>query len=195
MFARNAAAITISATASGSPTPQITTDGTPVVNGDFLIKPNSPTITPIVGDGVDESTTWTFDFTEDTNFPFFSTSGALRSAFLTLELAGADTSIITDTVQIEGLPLIVTDVIQELPLNSTSVVTLELLDFYSSNSILQAFESGEFGQLSMRYTDDAVVSFAKLELVSTPEPASALGLFTLGTLGTVSVLKRKGKES
>ena len=194
-FSQSAIAATITATASGSQTPEIARDGTPVMNGDFLISSNVPTLAPVVGDRADERTTWDFDFTADANFPSFSTAGNLTSALLTLEL-NTCCSIHTDMVSIHGLPNILTEVIRGLPSNATSTIELELLDFYSSAQILDKFTSGEFGKIPMLYNDDAVVSFAKLELIddtpeSVPEPSAQLGLVSLAIVAAGRQLKRQ----
>lgn len=176
-------AISISATSRGSL--MLTTDGFPktVTNGDFLISGRENTR---VGDGKDERTDWTFDFTGDPNLSALSTTELLSSAKLTLTLTTC-CKIETDKVTIRSLPSIETNLIMGLPRNTTQTVELELLDFYSSSDILGVLNKGTGGTLPMAYFDDAIVSFAQLELSDTstqsvPEPSAMLGLLTLGTI-------------
>src|SRR3990172_3965002 len=83
------AAFTITATATGSPTPTVGPCSGYPLNVDFEITPN---VNPGCGDGVDEFTTWTFDFTTSSGFASFlycidSIPGSLvGSALLTLKL-------------------------------------------------------------------------------------------------------------
>ena len=79
------ARIKIEASASGSRDPS-TAVGESVVNGDFLIVRNRvPGST--TGDGINEETSWTFDFNDDENYRRFeSSTGPLTSARLTLTL-------------------------------------------------------------------------------------------------------------
>ncbi len=153
--------LTITATASGSLTPPTAPSTDTVKNGDFLIGANPPA--PLTGDGIDEETTWTFDFTGDPSFPFFSSSLPLTSALLTLTLTPRDVLITTNVVLIEGLAQISTPVIQSLPVGRTSTIHLQLLDFYSSAAILRVI-TGNASKIPMRYGNDAIISSAKLEL-------------------------------
>jgi DNA-binding beta-propeller fold protein YncE len=157
--------IQITATASGSRTPP-TAVGESVVNGDFLIVRNrEPGFT--TGDGSDEETSWTFDFNEDPNYrDFESRSGPLTSALLTLTLTPKNEGITSDVVFIETLSLINAPEIQTLPVDVTSTITIELLDkpSYTSTAIIGIFFSSIEGRILMRYLDDAIISWAKLEL-------------------------------
>jgi hypothetical protein len=161
-----AAGITVTATATGSLSPPTASFPNTVTNGDFLIWSGAG----IIGDGIDEQTSWTFDFTTDPNFASFPASAPLASALLTLTLTPKAVDINTDIVRIEGFSDVVTAAIQGLPVGVTNTVELELLDFYSSNDILGVFTAGA-GQIPMGYGDDAIVSFAQLDL----ESAGAVG--------------------
>ena len=175
---------TITAIAMGEVEPPQALFPATVMNVDFLIRGSRDTV-PVVGDGANEITTWTFDVTGDPNFLMFDTGGLLASAMLTLTLTPRGLQIETDKVGIEatGLDLIATPIIQSLPLDVTSTVSFDLLDFYTSADVLGALTAPGFGEIPMRYQDDSVVSFAQLDLTSVPEPATlstiAPGLFGL----------------
>ena len=154
---------TITATASGSQTPPKATRPETVINGDFEISDNNE-LAPVVGDGLDERTFWSFDFTQDPQVLAFQQAESLTEATLTLELrviGGAD----TDVIAIEGLPKYVdSPVIKDLTSNEAKQITINLLDTYTSEEILGALQEGEFGKFGMYYDDDAIVSQASLEL-------------------------------
>jgi hypothetical protein len=179
--------ISISATAQGSLTPPTALFPNTVTNGDFLISASND---PLVGDGQEERTTWTFDFTEDPNFSALATAATLTSAKLTLTLTTC-CNIETDELRIQTLPLIETEIIQGLPRNTTQTIELELLDFYSTTDILGVLSQGIGGTIPMSYFDDSLISFARLELSddrlqSVPEPSLMLGFLALGAIGAVS---------
>lgn len=188
----SAAAATITATASGSTTPSTTTVPGSIINGDFTItqlasSPGDSTL----GNGLNEDTTWAFDFTSDPNFGSFSASVPLASALLTLTLT-TTFGIDTDTVVIDGLPQFDSSAIRGLPVGVTQTVQLELLDYYSSGAILAAFSGGDFGKIPMIYSDDSIVSFARLTLAPVPLPA-AFPLFGtgLGLMGLFGLWRRR----
>jgi hypothetical protein len=156
--------LTITATASGSLRPRMASFPATVTNGDFTIAGNA--IAALVGDGVDEQTTWTFDFTGDPDFSSFSTSLPLASAPLTLTLRPMDPLITSDIFRIEGLGNVSTHEIQGLPPDRLPhTVQLELLNFYSSAEILGVLTANA-GRIPMLYADDAIVAFAQLDLTS-----------------------------
>ncbi|MEO0688558.1 MAG: S8 family serine peptidase, partial [Cyanobacteria bacterium J06649_11] len=93
----------------------------------------------------------------------FLRAESITSAKLTLEL-NPKVGAATDTTGIEGLRYIISPEITNLPLFEVSRVTINLLDTYSSEEFLGALQGGEFGKFRMYYDDDAIVSFAKLEL-------------------------------
>jgi subtilisin family serine protease len=168
---------TIVAIAQGNPTPATDQYPNPVTNGDFLLRGNS--IATLVGDGLDEFTTWDFDLTRDPDFTSLTTTTLLASAELTLTLKptfGVD----TDGLTIQGLGSIVKP-IRELPVGQTSTITINLLDYFSPDTVVKAIQNNA-GKLSTTYQDDAIVSFAKLELSTFDS-----GIFTVGDTGQVSV--------
>lgn len=172
--------------AFGSETPYISTEGYPIYNGDFLIAPDPSHYT--VGDGVDEETTWSFDFSPIKNVK------SIFQAGLVLDLTPKSSLIDTDEFKIEGLGFINTDIIQSLKVGKKQDVFINLLDFYTSSELTRVFNKNK-GKLPFVYRDDAIVSRAELSLgVDVPEPASVLSLLAVGVLGTGSLLKRKQKN-
>jgi hypothetical protein len=169
-LAAPAGAQVLTATAVGSDPPPTAPSNQPVQNGDFRIWANPAA--PKTGDGVDEQQTWTFDFTSDPDYPL---AGPLLSAKLTLTLRPAQDGIITDLVGITDPTFtsfippgpVITPLIQGLPVNVKTTITIELLNFYSSADILTALAANS-GKLPMLYHDDAFLSFARLDLVAHP---------------------------
>ncbi len=157
--------IKITAQANGSIQPLPTNFPNIISNGDFII--TGKATAPLVGNAVDEFTKWNFDFRDDPNFSFFSDSLDLISAKLTLVLTTKRSNTKTDNVSIDGLGG-VRGQIPSLPRNTTSVVTINLLNYnsnYSSSAILGALYGLTLGEIPMTYQDDAIVSQAKLELI------------------------------
>ena len=171
----------------------------------FFISPQCcPPASP-VGNGVDELTMWTFDFTGDSGFPAFQACGPpLTSAKLTLHLTPR-VSPATDGVAMVDprfptfppLPLFTTSVGSVLmndqikssgtnpvqPLGSFNIVMQEFLDDVSSAAILEMFSgtttsTSPPGIIWMFYQDDAIVSFAQLDLTkecqSGPSPVGGI---------------------
>ncbi len=159
----------ISAEAIGSPTPDRLQDASledTITNGDFVIRRSAEGETATLGDGIDEQTTWTFDFSEDPDFAVFPTADSLASARLTLTLTPTSPLITFGTVKIEGLSGIKPARFQNLPINTPSTIQLELLDFYTSERILEILNQGSPGQIPMFYSGGATVSLARLDLTS-----------------------------
>jgi hypothetical protein len=157
-----------SAEAIGSPTPDRLQDASledTITNGDFVIRRAEGENTTL-GDGIDEQTTWTFDFSEDPDFAVFPTADSLSSARLTLTLTSTSPLITFGTVKIEGLSGIKPAQFQNLPINTPSTIQLELLDFYTSERILEILNQDSQGQIPMFYSGGATVSLARLDLTS-----------------------------
>jgi hypothetical protein len=167
--------LTITAVATGSPTPPLVPNTQGIQNGDFFIQPN--TGAPITGDGIDEPTQWTFDFTADPQYPAFPANVPLGSALLTLSLTIGNTGITTDLVGITNpaytsfiLPgPAITPILQTLSWPGTYTVQIELLNFYTSSDILNALAANG-GKIPMLYHDDVILFFARLDLVPGPGP-------------------------
>jgi hypothetical protein len=168
---------TIVAIAQGNSTPPTARYPNTVTNGDFLLGGNS--IATLVGDGLDEFTTWTFDLTRDADFTDLTDTTLLASAELTLTLKTIF-GIETDGITIQGLGSIVKP-IRELTAGETHTITIDLLDYFSPDTVLRAIQNNA-GKLTTTYQDDAIVSFAKLELSTFDS-----GIFTVGDTGQVSI--------
>lgn len=161
-------ATSIIATATGSTTPSTASYPDTVTNGDFLIAADYD-YHPMAGDGVDDWTTWTFDFTTDPNCPSLPTWKTLTSAVLTLTLSPKNGLITNDFVRIESLSDINSPDIQSINVDETKTVEVNMLDFYTSDKILGIFV-GNSGKIPMFFGDDAIVSYARLDLTIVPEP-------------------------
>lgn len=162
---------TVTAEATGSETPQLTENAAledTVTNGDFTITRVPEGIDTTLGNGLDEATTWTFDFSGDPNFDNFP-SAPLAFARLELTLIPQSTLVSFDLVSIEGLNDISSPPqFQSLPVGEPTNVQIDLLDFYTSDEIIQILSAG--GEIPMYYADDSTVSFARLSLTSDIQP-------------------------
>jgi len=120
----------------------------------------------ISAEAVGSPTPWTFDFSEDPDFAVFSNADSLASARLTLSLTPTSPLTTFGTVKIEGLSGISPAQFQNLPINTTSTIQLELLDFYTSERILEILNQKSQGQIPMFYSGGATVSLARLDLTA-----------------------------
>jgi hypothetical protein len=127
-----------------------------ITNGNFVIRRSAE----------DEQTTWTFDFSKNPDFAAFSTANSLASARLTLTLTPTSPLTASDIVRIEGLSSISSAQFQNLPINTTSTIQLELLDFYASGRILEILSQGSQGQIPMFYSGNTILSSARLDLTA-----------------------------
>jgi hypothetical protein len=165
----------------GSPSPTTVPVPTPVINGDFTIA--QPTVVAgnnVVGDGINEGTTWTLDF--NPGYASFDTTTPLTSALLTLTLTPGEAFVSSDTFAIATLPSINDPAVQGLSVGSTQTVQVQLLDYYTSSQILTRLTALS-GHLDFIYQDDAVVSFSRLELQAVPEPSTLASAGIGGLIG------------
>lgn len=169
-----------------------------LVNGGFTILANPAAgAGHVTGDGVDETTTWAFDFTAHPNYAAFMADGGLAEARLTLML---NTGFLVNGVG----P--VTDIVRPATMDGAGVfpgwavpsflsgapgsyvageITTSLVaQVGMSGADLFAWLQSHNGLFPMVYGDDAIVTGARLTLVSTPvpEPAPALLLAAGGLL-------------
>jgi len=175
-------------------TPQV---GPVLVNGDFTIIDHDETSTSLLGDGINDRTNWMFDFRTDSYYLEFLSVEKLSSACLILELTPMDWLIINDAIEINGLAPYFAPEIAELDVGVTSIIQIELLDFYSSSDLINVFNDN-FGMVTAQYADDSIVSFASLNLASCapaqiPEPGTML-LFSTGLMSLAGLIRKKGSS-
>jgi len=157
-----------------------------------------------LGDGIDEMTKGLFDLQTDVPaFTFFKNmlalpQGKIVVAELQLVLTPKDALISTDTIELGSLGFIGSpNPIQDLVVGDiTKIVTIDLLDYYTpiqlENTFFQGAPTGNEGRILLRYSDDAIVSGAKLKMTAfVPEPGTLL-LFSVGGL-LLLLLSRLGK--
>ncbi len=154
--------VTITSLVRGETAPPVRTGEKKMMNIDFKIVGDEAATH--IGDGSDEYTEWIFDFSLHPVYPSFSILRDLKFARLTLMVEPKNILITTDVVEIVGLHHISTPLIQTLPVDGRiHTVTINLLDYYCSASILEIL-STHSGKIKMKYQDDAIVSYAHLEL-------------------------------
>ncbi len=198
-----AQAVVINAAALAASTQPITVPvSEDLLNGDFLIHANTQASLPhVTGDGLDESTTWAFDFSGHPEYAAFVAEGGLAEARLTLTLNTAffvdGVGPITDIAFpadangglfpgwtlptfINGVPgtfssgTLITSLVAQVGMNPA-----ELFDWLASHN----------GLFPMIYADDAIVTAASLTLVSAPVPEPAT--WALWALGTAALARRR----
>lgn len=162
--------LSISSEVKGSDKPEAVPSTEVLQNGDFSISSDAPDPKRSkvkTGDGKNETTRWTFDFSSEANWPFFFSIGAsLQSARLILSLRPRSALITTDYVAIdaEGFDVIRPATFGSLKVKERARVEVELMaEGYETEKIRELLtETG--GLIPMRYADDSIVSYAKLEL-------------------------------
>lgn len=204
VLAAPAAAVTLTASAlSSQPIPSVTVDATQdLPNGDFLILAN-PAAGPghVTGDGVDETTRWSFDFAADPDYAAALADGHIVSARLTLRLATqffidgvgpwTDISFPTDGVAGVFPGFVIPEFMSGTPgVWQMGTVSTDLINDVGMNGTeLFAFMASRGGQMPFQYGDDAVVGFAQLELVTAPVPEPAAWMLTAA--GLLPLLRRR----
>lgn len=135
-----------------------------VENGDFQISGN-PSYTEI-GDGYNERTRWTCDFSRQLDISKID-HYSVHSSTLQLHIVTGDSCWCgTDTVGFSDLIIIDSTIRSRLP-NSETKVTVNYLDHYDSDAIIEVIKKSE-GTLELRYSDDATVIFARLNIELRP---------------------------
>lgn len=158
--------VTITAVAVGSPNPPPVFDQD-ILNGDFLILKN-PEQQVTTGDGVDETTTWTIDFTGDPNFAAFPQTGRVTAATLSLTLTTPYApGPITDLVRWGNFGVPSIPIPEFIPNGGTGRIEFDLLDYMCGELLLSDLQTHGFAATAY-YADDAVVSFAQMRITAKP---------------------------
>lgn len=202
-----AQAVVISATATARNMLPPTVDVTQTLqNGDFLIHAN-PAAGPghVTGDGIDEATSWAFDFTGDPGYAAFMASGGLVGARLSLTLSvlqfpggvGPGTDLVRpsdaggDIFPAWVLPTFLSG---STGTYSSGSITESLITVGMDPVALFGWLSSHNGLFPMLYADDAVISQATLTLVSAPVPEPATTLLLLGGLLALNSAVRRSSR-
>ncbi|WP_287288446.1 PEP-CTERM sorting domain-containing protein, partial [Okeania sp. SIO2B9] len=137
-----------------------------------------------------------FEKSNDSNLTLFPVSSPLDSALLTLTLSPINSGVTTDVTGVVGGKSISIPSIPGIPaVGTTGTVSIDLLDFgFTSAEIINSLDSVT-NTIPWFYYDDAVVSFAELELTaeSVPEPTNILGLLVTGAIAT-GIVREKNKK-
>jgi hypothetical protein len=158
--------VSITTAVEGDPTPTVEQNEPAIFNDDFRIFSKT---TP-VGDGVNESTEWSFNLADDSNYQKFNTSIPLESAILNMILEPKNEHFFTDSVcikDINGEPIPGFSFTREqfgwVSIGQACSISVDLLNNpYTSDQILKAIVDNQIGML---YEEDALVSFAELNLM------------------------------
>ena len=156
----------IKSVAIGSTTPIPVPPNQSINNGDFQITSNAADRNRATGDGVDEGTNWTFDLKTNAEWKYFSREGAIESAKLSITLSPKPGNFETDILRINygSLGNVDPSTFRSIPVGETRTVEIDLLaSGYTSQELLRVLNDNN-GVVPMLYGDDAIVSYAELEI-------------------------------
>lgn len=149
---------------SGDLTPEIvsSTETDTLVNGDFEIRPfRHRDRESSLGDGINDKTSWIFTFGAQA-LAALADASLWRAVTLTLTVEQKDSP--DDVVYIDKMEDFEVFMPDDLPLHEPVLVTLNLLDVYRPEEILDRIQASPSGALPMSYHDDAIVSRAELAI-------------------------------
>ena len=192
--------VAIRSLATGSKTPEQAPQGSTLINGDFIIQ-NWGNNTGPVGDGVDDVTTWVFDFSTDPNYTEFANwmqAGKPFRVTMGMKLIPGNVLISTDFVQVDGLgqiggcveciPVTVSpnpghqDGFGGLAVGEEGTAGFVLTDYYSQEDFAEYFLNN-FGRVVVQSADDAIIFQSGMQVSAVPEPSTFMlmggGLFSL----------------
>ena len=187
-------AATITATAESdrkADVPASCNTSTQRIDGDFTLQanPGNPILT-CLGDGVDETITWDFDFTGDANLAQFlsdvsSDSSNLISAIATFTIIPGSPGVITDGTWTPGIRSIRLNTVPDLPgRGELATISIDLLSrTFTPDVLIDVLTGGDAGKIPWGWGDDVIMHSATLELESrrnVPEPMALLGLLGVG---------------
>ena len=198
----------ITSSVSGSVSPVTQNFPATVANGGFTIVGNA--LAPLVGDGIDDTTLWGFNFNGPSLASFIAGGPIISANFkLTVTPRGSQHGVQDDRVYIGTLssgfipaanPAFIgmqntVPTLASLQTGVTTMVTANLLNFYSAAELMNLLQNGFGGSgggiIPFLYHDDPVASFAQLDLTNSattqqpgpiPEP-STMALMGVGILG------------